>query len=149
LEVEDRIKKFSLLLHDNFKKYCLSVEEKNIDELKKMIKYLSALDIGTDPAWESIQLIKGTLFSKIASYRTAYLSTPSKPGETESPAEVKFIEDVSKMFSVVFVDLFKLGYAYLNGDLYTKDLNESLKHKAEVFEKEVVNESIELLCTEF
>ena len=156
VEVEDRIKKFSLLLHETFKKYCLSVEEKNIDELKKLIKYLSALEIGTDPAWECIQLIKSTLFNKIASCRSNYLSSTTKssvPAESsdhiEPQAEVKFIDEVSKIFSVVFSDLFKLGYAYLNGDLYTKDMNETVKHKAEVFEKEIVNESIDLLCNEF
>lgn len=159
LEVEERIKTFSLLLHETFQKYCLSVEEKNIDELKKLIKYLSALQIGNDPAWESIQLIKTTLFNKIASCRSTFLTSNGKAANTvatvdssehsELPAEVKFIDEISKIFSVVFTDIFKLGYAYLNGDLYTRDLNESLKHKAEIFEKEIVNESIELLCNEF
>ena len=157
VEVEKRIEKFNILLRETFKQYCLSVEEKNIDELKKLIKYLSTLEVGTDPAWETIQMIKSTLFNKISECRKKFLTPGNKPVNTnesitdhiEPPPEVKFIDEVSKIFSVVFTDLFKLGCAYLNGDLYAKDLNNTVKHKSEIFEKEIINESINLLCSEF
>ncbi|KAI2805466.1 Exocyst complex component 2 [Blomia tropicalis] len=131
--------------------------QKNIDELKKLIKYLSTLEVGTDPAWETIQMIKSTLFNKISECRKKFLTPGNKPVNTnesitdhiEPPPEVKFIDEVSKIFSVVFTDLFKLGCAYLNGDLYAKDLNNTVKHKSEIFEKEIINESINLLCSEF
>lgn len=157
LEVEQRIEKFSEALLESFRNYCVTIEESNIDELKKLIKYLSALEIGNDPAWEAIQLIKNTLFDKISSCRQKYLLSGNKlsiniesTDQMEAPSKVKFIDEISKLFSRIFIVLFKLGSAYLNGDLYNRDsVGESMKNKAVIFEKQVINESINLLCNEY
>lgn len=116
LEVEQRINLFSIMLHESFRNYCLSIEEKNIDELKKLIKYLSALEIEKDSAWEAILLIKNTLFEKIAAYRQKYLTSGNKlsvnvenSDQMEAPPQVKYIDEISKLFSRIFIDLFKLG----------------------------------------
>lgn len=194
LEVEERIRKFSIVLHETFTRHCTTVgeEARNIDELKKLIKYLSALAIGEDPAWEAVTLIKRTLYERIAAAKQTYLkakeakeastntrtiitvsadnSTTTVAATTtaafvgigdsptgDAPPEMKFIEEVSKLFSVVFTDLFKLGTAYLSGDLISTRGNansnsnsaEYLARQAEAFEKTVLIESMELLCTEF
>lgn len=60
-----------------------------------------------------------------------------------------FIEETSKLFSRIFTDLFKLGCAYLNGDLYNKNSIEDLKKKKEIFEKEILIQSINRLCSEY
>ncbi|KAH9400765.1 Exocyst complex component 2 [Tyrophagus putrescentiae] len=180
LEVEERIRKFSIVLHETFTRHCTTVgeEARNIDELKKLIKYLSALAIGEDPAWEAVTLIKRTLYERIAAAKQTYLkakeakeastntrtiitvsadnSTTTVAATTtaafvgigdsptgDAPPEMKFIEE--------------LGTAYLSGDLISTRGNansnsnsaEYLARQAEAFEKTVLVESMELLCTEF
>lgn len=148
LEVEERIRRFRRLLEETFTRYCSSVEEegKNMEELKKLIKYLSVLGSGdaaetsqiVDPAWEAVTLIKRTLFNRIASAKETYLkakeaakskkttiiisasetTTATTPEANETPPpEVAFIEEVTSLFSVLFTDLHKLGSAYLAGEL--------------------------------
>ncbi|OTF74511.1 exocyst complex component 2-like protein [Euroglyphus maynei] len=160
IEVEQRIQSFILTLRELFKQCALNLEDNNIDELKKLIKYLSSLEENADPAWDAILLIKQSLFDKINECRQQYLSSqasndsktlpPSNPDNSpQKPPQVLFIDKTSRLFDRIFNDLFKLGCAYLNGDLYNKTSMDDLKRKREIFEKDLLAQSIKLLCNEY
>lgn len=168
LEVEQRIQSFILTLRELFKQCANNLEDNNIDELKKLIKYLSLLEENSDPAWDAILLIKQSLFDKINQCRQQYLSSsevtndsktsspstnnqdnPDQDNNPQKPPQVLFIDKTSKLFDRLFMDLFRLGCAYLNGDLYNKNSIEDLKRKREIFEKDLLTQSIKLLCNEY
>lgn len=101
LEVEQRIKKFILTLRELFKNTAMSMEENSIDDLKKLIKYLSLLEENSDPAWESILLIKESLLKKIIECNQKYLSSSSNIIVSNSDSDV----NPQKPSKVIFINL--------------------------------------------
>ncbi|KAI7690361.1 Exocyst complex component 2 [Sarcoptes scabiei] len=159
LEVEERIHTFICNLRESFRECALSMENNNIDELKKLIKYLSILVEDSDPAWESIILIKDSLSQKITKLYEEFknslenstdLSESSENIDSpQKPPQAIFIDETTRIFSRIFIDLFKLGCAYLNKDLHNKSSIDELKRKREILEKDIFSQSIQLLSTHY
>ena len=163
-EVVQRIEKFRLMLSEKLRLSCSLNEGRNIDEVKRLIRYLTALDVQGNPAWDSVDGIKQTLLSSIEKCREKHMNSNtnaitieaddlSDNEETtgypmEGPKQIKFVEELTNLFNQSFPDLFKLGSDYLNGDLYTKESYEQLRSKDEVFHKEMVLKPIQTLCDE-
>ena len=163
-EVEQRIEKFRLMLTEKLRISCSLNEGRKIDEVKRLIRYLIALDGQGNPAWDSVDRIKQTLLSSIEKCREKHKNWESKPItiETddlsdneesagypmEAPRQIQFVEELTNLFNQSFPDLFKLGTVYLNGDLYTKESYEQLRSKEELFQKEMVQKPIQTLCDE-
>lgn len=161
-EVEQRIEKFRNLLQDKLKSNCQS-DSRNIDEVKKLIKYLINLEVPGNPAWDSVVTIKETLMNSTEKCREKHIILMNKPTTVEpdsfdddekighpieAPRPIQFIEELTILFTNTFSDLYKLGQAYLNGDLYFKETEEQLKIKEEIFYKEMMIESVNYLCNQ-
>jgi exocyst complex component 2 len=163
-EVEQRIEKFRVILSEKLRMSCSCNEGRNIDEVKRLIRYLISLDIPGNPAWDSVNRIKDTLLASIQKCREKHQNLDTKPitieaddlsdaddsvgYPIEAPQQIQFVEELTNLFNQTFPDLFKLGIAYLNGDLYTKENYEQLRSKEEIFHKEMIVKPINTLCDE-
>ncbi|CAG2107534.1 unnamed protein product [Medioppia subpectinata] len=163
-EVVQRVEKFRAMLNEKLRLSCCQNDGRNVDEVKRLIRYLNSLDQSGDPAWDSINTIKQTLLSSVEKCRDKHKNSKPKPVAieaedmsdneesvgypVEAPKQIQFVEELTNLFNQSFPDLFRLGTAYLNGDLYTKETFEQLRAKDDVFHKEMVEKPIQTLCDE-
>ncbi|XP_015782863.1 exocyst complex component 2-like [Tetranychus urticae] len=156
-EVEQRIIKFREKLQDLLNKGCLNHENRNIDEIKKLIQYLLSLEAPGNPAWDSIVKIKETLLSEMKECHCKYVEMSKLPqiiskdspnflsdgdSDVQGPPIIQFIEELTTIFTTSFADLVKLGTAYLDGDFNTKESQRELELKETNFNTEMVQKPI-------
>ncbi|XP_054169262.1 exocyst complex component 2-like [Oppia nitens] len=163
-EVVQRIEKFRVMLNEKLRQSCSQNENRNIDEVKRLIRYLISLDQPGDPAWHSIETIKQTLLYSIDKCREKHKNSKTKTVAieaddmsdnedsvdypVEAPQQIQFVDELTHLFNNFFPDLFKLGTVYLNGDLYAGETYEQLRAKDDIFYKEMVEKQIQILCDE-
>lgn len=155
-EVEQRIEKFTLMLKEDFQDFCVTIDEKeSTEELRRLIKYLTALEPKSDPAWEGIQLIHETLITKVEHCRElcnphdTSVDLQEANDQTNLPPKVKYIDDITKLFNAIFIKLFNLGVAYLNGELFVKLAPDTYQNRCTLFKEKIVIKSLKLLCEEY
>ena len=160
-EVEQRIIKFRSLLHEKLIKSCCNQDLRNIEDLKKLIQYLTHLEVPGNPGWESIVRIKENLIKSLKDCKEKHLNLAQSPKvvtedlnnsleddefdtRIQAPQSVHFIEELTLIFEKTFSDLVKLGNAYINSDLFTKETEKQLLIKEQIFNVEMVQKPIEL-----
>ncbi|CAH1778734.1 unnamed protein product, partial [Owenia fusiformis] len=135
-EVEERIQNFRRFIHAKLMELPTPLEEQ-----KKLIRYLISLEMEGDPAWECISNQQKWLLDLLLRCKDEHIekdksaskelqlmspkkkkSSPMKTkGKTGSltrvPQQVHFIEDLCKILTDTFPDLWRLGQAYLSGKL--------------------------------
>lgn len=134
-EVEQRIEKFRHMLGERLKQLPLTVEEQ-----KRLIKYLVNLEAPADPAWECVSHNKMWLLSIMNSSKEKHQALASSSEDEDwdnqgldswqcdSPQVVKFIVELTEIFSEHFPNMWKLGQAYLTGQLHIREV-ESQEHQ--------------------
>lgn len=139
-EVEQRIEQFRNMLTRNLKKLPCSM-----DEQKKLIRYLVNLEAPGDPAWGSIQNFTTWIISSMNTSRDSYLDSIKESGnenedqsvanennwENDTPQVVLFVEEITKFYSENFPELWKLGQAYLNGQLNIREIQAQNNNQAD------------------
>ncbi|KAI1302365.1 Exocyst complex component 2 [Halotydeus destructor] len=162
-EVVQRMAQFKVELQEKLTQSCKKPEPKNTEEMKKLIKHLISLDVPGNPAWDAIVTIRDTLVESMTACREKHIARlQAKKGtkifvegdspiidsfSADSPQAVQFIEEVTTIFNKVYPDLVKLGQDYLNGDLFTKEIEEQFKLKEQIFQTEMVQQSISTLVS--
>jgi exocyst complex component 2 len=150
-EVEQRIANLKQVLQDKLKQSCSRPDQRNVEEIKKLMRYLVNLGIEGNPAWQAILCIKSVLLEKMIECRDRHLSMAqtSKPEDCvhDPPRTVLFSEELLSIFNQYYPDLMRLGHDYLSGNLFTRETEESLKAKEAIFESEMTQESIRTLVT--
>lgn len=148
-EVENRVHKLEKTLQDKLDQCCVRQQNRNIDELKKLIRHLVQLGVNYNPAWESILKIKQELMDNLYKCRDVYLEAAKKQTDqiADPPHVVLFVDESVKIFRLYFPDLIRLGHDYLSGNLYTRETESSLKSKEAIFETEMIQEVIRCLVS--
>ncbi|RWS10702.1 Exocyst complex component 2-like protein [Dinothrombium tinctorium] len=163
-EVEQRINKFRDTLCDKLKAIWNNKEGRNIEELKKLVKYLTNLEVKGNPGWESVLAIKDSLLRSLIDCSKNHLSLAKSKSNNplvvendsltdedyesqEAPQVVQFLEEVTEIFSQNFSDVVKLGNAYLSGDMYIKETEDQLIRKEKYFSEEIIHKLIELVIS--
>jgi len=144
-EAEKGVQQMKLRLGSKLREGGLSVEQQ-----KKLIGSLTQLDLDTDqdPAWECVQTRYRLTFELMESCRNQHAlkdstsalrpSTSYLPGNSGSPAgkiramftppedpdrvphNILFVEDLTDRVSAEFPELWKLGQAYIKGELHVE-----------------------------
>ncbi|XP_054719978.1 exocyst complex component 2-like [Uloborus diversus] len=124
-EVEQRIDKFREMLLEKLKEQPSSVEEQ-----KRLVKFLVNLEASCDPAWLCVTHNKTWLLNVLNETKDKHITIASKMESRENsvslsssdvPQIVKFIVDITETFSEHFPNLWKLGQAYLGGQLHIRE----------------------------
>lgn len=160
LEVEQRIAKFRESLKEKLRKQCSNHEDRNIDEVKKLIQYLISLEVAGNPAWESLVTIKDNLLVEMMKCHDKYVDLAKNPQSvikepakffngddcdtpSQGPPIVQFLEDLTIIFNQSFKDLVKLGGCYLNEDFNIRD--KDLETKEQIFYSDMVQKPLKSL----
>lgn len=148
-EVENRVRKLEKTLQDKLDQCCVKQQNRNIDELKKLIRHLVQLNVPYNPAWESILRIQRELMENLNKCRDVHLEAAKKQCDqiADPPPVVLFVDESVKLFRLFFPDLIRLGHDYLSGNLYTRDSEKALKSMETAFESEMIQDIIRCLVS--
>ncbi|PRD27396.1 UNVERIFIED_CONTAM: Exocyst complex component 2 [Trichonephila clavipes] len=128
-EVEQRIEQFREMLLEKLKNQPSTVEEQ-----KRLVKFLVNLETPNDPAWQCVCHNKGWLLSVLNETKDKHIALAASTENRENfnsftqldmPQVVKFIVDITEKFSDHFPNMWKLGQAYLGGQLHIRENSES------------------------
>ncbi|GFQ93464.1 exocyst complex component 2 [Trichonephila clavata] len=128
-EVEQRIEQFREMLLEKLKNQPSTVEEQ-----KRLVKFLVNLETPNDPAWQCVCHNKGWLLSVLNETKDKHTALAASTENRENfnsfsqldmPQVVKFIVDITEKFSDHFPNMWKLGQAYLGGQLHIRENSES------------------------
>ncbi|KAL4222023.1 Exocyst complex component 2 [Mactra antiquata] len=165
-EVESRVHAFREMLHDKLMKLPNTLEDQ-----KKLIKYLNHLECKGDPAWECIQNQQQWLYSLLTECKTHHINEPDEPvinqrnsingaqihytrgsrtsgyfGEAgwkfRTPQKVLFVEELTEIMTNNFPDFWKLGHAYMSGNLTMKEEGKNVKSDQTNIFKQMVSSTI-------
>lgn len=123
------------MLHEKLTKMPI-----NIEEQKRLIRYLVNLEAPFEPAWDAIKSHsdyinlrikqcydehKATEAALIAEENAKAKHSNSKfkyfpPKENTIPECILFVEELCEVVAELFPDLWKLGQAYFTGELHVK-----------------------------
>ncbi|KFM81967.1 Exocyst complex component 2, partial [Stegodyphus mimosarum] len=125
-EVEQRIEQFRDMLLEKLKEQPSTVEEQ-----KRLVKFLVNLETPSDPAWQCVCHNKTWLLNVLNKTKDKHIALASSIAEnrenltnlsqTDMPQVVKFIVDITDQFTEHFPNLWKLGQAYLGGQLHIRE----------------------------
>ena len=150
-EVEQRIEKLKQMLQEKLKNCCSRPEQRNVDEIKKLMRYLVNLGVEGNPAWQSIVFIKTVLLERMIDCRDRHLNLAQTAKREDCcpdpPRTVLFSEELVSIFNQYYPDLIRLGHDYLSGNLFSRETDESLKAKEAIFDSEMTQESTRALVT--
>ncbi|XP_076322458.1 exocyst complex component 2-like [Tachypleus tridentatus] len=134
-EVEQRVEKFREMLNEHLKKLPAPV-----DEQKRLIRYLVNLEVAGDPAWDLMCYIYSWLEDSMNNCKDKHLilahgeykdnqNLNDDDLENDMPQVIMFVEEVVSLFETHFPDFWKLGQAYLNGELYSREVSDARDKK--------------------
>ncbi|XP_042900895.1 exocyst complex component 2 isoform X1 [Parasteatoda tepidariorum] len=124
-EVEQRIEHFRAMLLEKLKDQPSTVEEQ-----KRLVKFLVNLETPNDPAWQCVIHTKMWLLNVLNELKDTHITLASSHEKREAgnslsqldmPQLVKFIVEITERFSEHFPNLWKLGQAYLGGQLHIRE----------------------------
>ncbi|GIY24409.1 exocyst complex component 2 [Caerostris extrusa] len=123
-EVEQRIEQFREMLLEKLKHQPSTVEEQ-----KRLVKFLVNLETPNDPAWQCVCHNKGWLLSVLNETKDKHIALAASAENRENfsfsqldmPQVVKFIVDITEKFTDHFPNMWKLGQAYLGGQLHIRE----------------------------
>ncbi|GIX79321.1 hypothetical protein CDAR_290612 [Caerostris darwini] len=127
-EVEQRIEQFREMLLEKLKHQPSTVEEQ-----KRLVKFLVNLETSNDPAWQCVCHNKGWLLSVLNETKDKHIALAASAENRENfnsfsqldmPQVVKFIVDITEKFTDHFPNMWKLGQAYLGGQLHIRENSE-------------------------
>lgn len=130
-EVEQRIEHFREMLLEKLKEQPSTVEEQ-----KRLVKFLVNLEMPNDPAWQCVVHNKTWLINLLNQTKDKHINLASQIENQENiinlnqldmPQIVKFIVDITDQFTEHFPNLWKLGQAYLGGQLHIRETSDSDK----------------------
>ncbi|KAG8196222.1 hypothetical protein JTE90_007945 [Oedothorax gibbosus] len=130
-EVEQRIEKFRETLLRKLKE-----QPSTVDEQKRLVKFLVNLETPSDPAWQCVSHNKSWLLSVLNETKDKHIALASASPETRDPSvfapahqdmpcAVKFVVDLTEKFTEHFPNMWRLGQAYLTGQLHIRESSEA------------------------
>lgn len=140
-DVEQRVQRFRNTLTDSLKQLPMPVEEQ-----KRLIRYFISLEVPGSPAWDAVRHNYNWLLDSVEACKQKHLSILAKGDEDDGkrseeeshpdlPRQVLFVEEVTTLFQKHLRDFWKLGQAYLAGDLF--DVEDKFINDRERDEKEL------------
>lgn len=139
-EIEKKIAGVQKMLHEKLTKMPI-----NIEEQKRLIRYLVNLESPMEPAWDAIKsrsdyinfrvrqcyddhrATEAALMEECVANKTKHPNNLSKYKYNFTPQDnnnipecILFVEELCEMISELFPDLWKLGQAYFTGELHVK-----------------------------
>lgn len=150
-DVEQRVQCFRNFLMD-----CLKQLPMPVDDQKRLIRYLISLGSPGSPAWDAVQHYYVWLHDCLRACRDRHLTILAEEDSSElsvtsveepQPRQVFFVEDVTELFKKFLPEFWKLGQAYLAGDLFVVD-DSSVNANDEKDFKDMLTRLLGKLCWE-
>lgn len=140
-DVEQRVQRFRNTLTESLKQLPKPVEEQ-----KRLIRYFISLEVPGSPAWDAVRHNYNWLLESVETCKQKHLSILAKGDEDDGntskeeshadlPRQVLFVEEVTTLFQKHLWDFWKLGQAYIAGDLF--DVEDTFINDRERDEKEL------------
>lgn len=150
-DVEQRVQCFRNFLMDSLKQLPMPV-----DDQKRLIRYLISLGSPGSPAWDAVQHYYGWLYDSVRACKEKHLTILAEEDSSElsvtsveepQPRQVFFVEEVTELFQKYLPEFWKLGQAYLAGDLFVVD-DTSVNASDEKDFKDMLTRLLGKLCWE-